>query len=260
MIRTRLIPVLLLRGTGLVKGKNFKNHKYVGDPINAIKIFNEKEVDELVFLDISAGVEGRAPNFDVIGDIASEAFMPFSYGGGLTSIDQIQKVFSLGVEKVVINSAAFFDPNLIKISSKLAGKQSIVVSIDVKKKLLGGYEVMVANGTKSTNMNPVAYAERMEELGAGELILTSIDREGTGKGYDISLVDQVSRAVDIPVVAVGGAGSVDHLADVMRDTSASAVGAGDLFIFYGKHKAVLITYPSYESFRSLLEKDIPDEQ
>ena len=259
MIRTRLIPVLLLRGTGLVKGKNFKNHKYVGDPINAIKIFNEKEVDELVFLDISAGVEGRAPNFDVIRDIASEAFMPFSYGGGLTSIDQIQKVFSLGVEKVVINSAAFFNPDLIKEACKLAGNQSIAVSIDVKKKLLGGYEVVVSNGTKNTNLDPVAYAERMEELGAGELILTSIDREGTRKGYDISLVDRVTRAVNIPVVAVGGAASVEHLAEVVKTTSASAVGAGDLFVFYGKHKAVLITYPDYESFRSLVERDSADE-
>jgi cyclase len=237
---------------GLVKGQAFKNHRYIGDPLNAVRIFNEKEVDELMFLDISATSEGRDPDFDLLADIASETFMPFGYGGGVKSIATIERLFSLGAEKVVINSAAFYDPSLITEAAKVAGSQSIVVSIDVKKSFLGSYEVYVNNGKLRTKIDPVSYAIKMQELGAGELILCSIDREGTGKGYDLELINQVTRAVSIPVVCLGGAGSVQHLADVKNATCVSGVAAGDFFVFHGKHKAVLITYPAYSELEKFL--------
>ena len=251
MLRTRVIPVLLLKGKGLVKGQQFKNHKYVGDPLNVVKIFNEKEVDELVFLDISATDENRGPDFDLIVDIASEAFMPFAYGGGVKTIGQVERLFSIGVEKVVINTAAFLDVKFVKESVKVAGSQSIVVSMDVKKSLLGSYEVYVNNGKINTKLDPVTYAKQMQDLGVGELIVNSIDREGTGKGYDIKLLEIVFNAVGIPVIGLGGARCLQDLADAKNQTNVSGLAAGDLFIFYGKHKAVLITYPKYSELEKL---------
>lgn len=251
MLRTRVIPVLLLRDGGLVKGVQFKNHKYVGDPINAVKIFNEKEVDELVFLDISATQENRAPDYSLIADIASEAFMPFGYGGGVKTVEQIEKLFSVGVEKVIINTSAFLDPDMLKEAVKVAGSQSIVVSMDVKKSLFGSYEVFVHNGKTKTKVDPVTYAKQMQDYGVGELMLTSIDNEGTGKGYDLKLLDMVTNAVGIPVVGLGGAGSLQDLADAKNQTELSGLAAGNLFVFYGKHKAVLITYPKYSELKSL---------
>lgn len=253
MLRTRVIPTLLLRNGGLVKGQQFKNHKYVGDPINAVRIFNEKEVDELVFLDISVTPQLKEPNFELIADIASEAFMPFGYGGGISSVSQIEKLFKLGVEKAIINSSAFNKPELIKDASNLAGSQSIVVSIDVKKSLFGGYEVYTENGTKSTKQKPEEYAKKMQELGAGELIICVIDREGTAKGYDLNLIESVANSIDIPVVASGGAGKLQDFADAVNIGHASAVAAGDMFTFHGKHKAVLITYPKYNQLEELLK-------
>lgn len=252
MLRTRVIPVLLLMDGGLVKGEAFKNHRYIGDPLNAVRIFNEKEVDELIFLDISATLEGREPDFTLLADIASETFMPFGYGGGISSIETIERLFSLGAEKAVINSAAFFNPSLISQAAKVAGSQSIVVSIDVKKTFFGGYEVYVKNGTVRTKVDPVSYAKKMQDLGAGELVLCSIDREGTGKGYDLELISDVTRAVSIPVVCLGGAGSVQHLAEAKNKTCVSGVAAGDFFVFHGKHKAVLITYPVYSELEKFL--------
>jgi len=254
MLRTRVIPVLLLKGGGLVKGQQFKNHRYVGDPINAVKIFNEKEVDELVFLDISATKENREPDYELITDIASEAFMPFGYGGGITEVEQIEKLFSLGVEKIIINSTAFHKPQLITAAAKVSGSQSIIVSMDVKKSLFGSYEVYVQNGQVNTKQDPINYAKKMQDLGAGELIICSIDREGTEKGYDLKLLEMVSSAVDIPVVALGGAGQLQDFADVVKQTSISAVAAGDIFVFHGKHKAVLITYPKYSELEALMQK------
>ena len=251
MLRTRVIPVLLLQEGGLVKGQQFKNHKYVGDPINAVKIFNEKEVHELVFLDISATDENRGPDFDLIADIASEAFMPFAYGGGVKTVDQVERLFSIGVEKAIINTAAFLDSNVVKDAVKVAGSQSIIVSMDVKKTLLGSYEVYINNGKTKTKLDPVTYAKQMQDFGVGELIVCSIDREGTGKGYDIKLLEMVSNAVDIPVVGLGGAGCVQDLADVKNQTAVSGLAAGDLFVFHGKHKAVLITYPKYSKLVKL---------
>ena len=252
MLRTRVIPVLLLEDGGLVKGVKFRNHKYVGDPINAVKIFNEKEVDELVFLDISATNENREPDYLLISDIASEAFMPFGYGGGISNVSQIEKLFSLGVEKVILNSSANSNPSLITEAVLVSGSQSVVVSIDVKKSFFGNYEVYTNNGKKRTNQDPIAYAKKMQDLGAGELIVNSIDREGTATGYDISLLKKISDAVVIPVVALGGAGNLQDLADVINQTAISGLAAGDLFVFHGKHKAVLITYPKYSELENLL--------
>jgi cyclase len=251
MLRTRVIPVLLLKERGLVKGRQFKNHKYVGDPLNAVKIFNEKEVDELIFLDISATDENRGPDFDLLADIASEAFMPFAYGGGVKTVKQIERLFSIGVEKVIINTGAFLDVKFVKDSVKVAGSQSVVVSMDVKKSLLGSYEVYVNNGKINTKLNSATYAKQMQDLGVGELIVSSIDREGTGKGYDIKLLEMVSNAVGIPVIGLGGAGCMQDLADAKNQTNVSGLAAGDLFIFHGKHKAVLITYPKYSELEKL---------
>jgi imidazole glycerol-phosphate synthase subunit HisF len=253
VLKTRVIPTLLLRNGGLVKGQKFKNHKYVGDPINAVKIFNEKEVDELVFLDISATPNSREPNYELIKDIASEAFMPFGYGGGIASVQQIERLFSLGVEKAIINSESFHNPKLITEASEIAGSQSIVVSMDVKKSIFGGYEVFIENGTKRTRIKPDEYAKKAQDLGAGELIVCSIDCEGTGSGYDIKLIDLVSDSVEIPVVALGGAGKLQHFSDIVSKTSVSAVAAGDFFVFYGGHRAVLITYPRYAELEQLFQ-------
>ena len=251
MFRIRIIPTLLLLDGGLVKGKNFKNHRYVGDPINAVKIFNEKEVDELFFFDISTGKNQQNINFNLISDIASEAFMPLGYGGGIENIYQIEQLFKIGIEKVTINTAAYFDQNIIKDATKVAGSQSIVVSIDVKKTILGKYEVYVNKGKENTKLNPVDYAKKMQDYGAGELVLCSIDREGTDKGYDIKLLELVSKSVDIPVVGLGGASSLSNMVEAKNKTSVSALAAGNLFIYYGKHKAVLITYPKYDELKKL---------
>jgi len=254
MLRTRVIPSLLLENGGLVKGRQFKNHKYVGDPINAVKIFNEKEVDELVFLDISATRNQICPNYELIADIASEAFMPFGYGGGIDKVSQIEKLFSLGVEKAIINSSAFYKPELIKDAVRVSGSQSIVVSIDVKKSLLGSYEVYVQNGQVKTKQNPIDYALKMCDLGAGELIVCNIGKEGTASGYDIKLLNMVSSAVEIPVIGSGGAGCLQDLADAKNQTAVSGLAAGDMFVFHGKHRAVLITYPKYSELEVLLQK------
>lgn len=251
MLRVRVIPTLLLKSSGLVKGAQFKNHKYVGDPINAVKIFNEKEVDELVFLDISATESGKGPNFELLKDIASEAFMPFGYGGGIDSIEQIKRLFSIGVEKVIMNSAAFYKPELIREASTISGNQSIVVSIDVKRSIFGKYSVYVRNGKVNTKKDPVEFAIKMQELGAGELIVCNIANEGKRIGYDNELLKAVSNAVDIPVVASGGAGSLNDFADAYHKGHAASVAAGDMFVFYGKHKAVLITYPKYQELENL---------
>jgi cyclase len=254
MLNARVIPILLLAETGLVKGLQFKNHKYVGDPINAVRIFNEKEVDELVFLDITATRKGCPPNLDLLKDIASQAFMPFGYGGGIKNIKEIESVFRIGVEKTIINTAAFFDISLIKQASSLAGSQSIIVSIDVKKNLLGKYQVFVQSGTFNTKQDPVDYAKRLEDAGAGEIILCSIDREGTGRGYDLDLIRLVSSAVSIPVVVSGGAGNLFDFKKAIL-FGASAVAAGNMFIFHGKYKAVLITYPNHFELEKLFRED-----
>ena len=242
MKRVRVIPLLLIRKGGLVKSVHFTDHKYVGDPINAVKIFNEKEVDEIVILDISATAEKRPPDIRKIKEIASEAFMPMGYGGGITKLDEIKEIITSGVEKVIINTAAFQNPNLISEGAKYVGSQSVVVSIDARKNTWGKYKVYIRNGSKNTGLNPVDYAKQMENAGAGELFLNSIDQDGTFAGYDLDLIERVSSQVDIPVVAVGGAASVNDLAQAIQH-GASAVSAGSMFVFQQPHRAVLISYP-----------------
>lgn len=253
MLRTRVIPCLLLRNGGLVKTVKFADPKYVGDPINAVRIFNEKEVDELVFLDISATPAGRGPNLELVRDIATEAFMPFGYGGGVRTIDQVASLVALGVEKVVLNTVATEQPGFVRDASRLVGSSSVVVSIDVRRSLFGKYEVVTCSGTRKTGLDPVEWARRVEDLGAGEIFLTAVDRDGTQKGYDVPLLRQVTDAVSIPVIASGGAGSLDDFRAAVCEGRASAVAAGSLFVFHGRHRAVLITYPEYANLQQVFE-------
>jgi cyclase len=239
---------------GLVKGEKFKNHKYVGDPINAVRIFNEKEVDELAFIDISATVNGREPDYSLIEDIATEAFMPMAYGGGIQRVDQVERLFRLGVEKVIINTAFSENPTFITDCSRIVGSQSIVVSVDFKKSLLGKYEVWSHNASKKTGEHPVNYAKRAASLGAGEIILTSVDREGTGGSLDLDLIGQVTQALDIPVIAQGGVGSLADIKACVLNAGASGVAAGSFFTFHGKHRAVLLTYPAYQELEKLFDE------
>lgn len=252
MLKTRVIPCLLLKNRGLVKTIKFKDPKYVGDPINAVKIFNEKEVDELLFLDITATVENRKPNFSIISDIASESFMPFGYGGGVKDLNDMKELFNLGVEKVIINSYAVENPEFIKRAADLFGSQSVVVSIDVKKTLIGKYEVFTYGGKKNTKLEPVKFAIKMQEMGAGEIFLNSIDRDGTMQGYDIELIKNVSQSLSVPVIACGGAGKIEDFAEAVKKGGASAVAAGSMFVFHGKHRAVLINYPSVQILERVL--------
>ncbi|MBS0366251.1 MAG: imidazole glycerol phosphate synthase subunit HisF [Proteobacteria bacterium] len=244
MLRARVIPCLLLNGAGLVKTTRFKDPKYVGDPINAIKIFNEKEADELVLLDIGASAHDRGPPYSIIEEVASECFMPLAYGGGIRSVEEARRILRLGVEKVVFNTTAWRNPEVLRVASREFGAQALVASVDVRRKVFGRYEVYVDNGTTATGADPVEYAKRMENLGAGELLLTAIDRDGTMRGYDVELLQKVSAAVSIPVIASGGAGSVRDFGMAVRSGGASAVAAGAMFVFHGPHRAVLITYPS----------------
>jgi cyclase len=249
MKRVRVIPVLLIQKRGLVKSIKFRDHKYVGDPINAVKIFNEKEVDEIVILDISATAEKRPPDLQQIREIAGEAFMPLGYGGGITRLDEIRQLIEAGVEKVILNTSAFNDPELISNGARYVGSQSMVVSMDVKKDLWGKYRVYTHNGSKNTRQSPADYAKQMENAGAGEIFLNAIEKDGTFSGYDVSLIEQISGSVNIPVVAIGGAGSLDDFTSAIRH-GASAVSAGSLFVFQRPHRAVLISYPTQTELRN----------
>ena len=251
MLKTRVIPTLLLRDGGLVKTTGFKDAKYVGDPINAIKIFNDKEVDELILLDITATTAGKGPAFATIADIAGECFMPVAYGGGITSVDQIRRIFGIGVEKVVINSAAIADPNLIAAAAKDFGSQAVVVSIDVKRNLFGRHEVRSHAGTRGTKLDLLDWVRTVQDLGAGEVMLTSIERDGSMRGYDLELIRKVSGAVGIPLIAAGGAGKAADFGEAVAH-GADAVAAGAMFVFHGPHRAVLITYPSRAELKAVI--------
>ena len=241
-MRPRVIPVLLLRDGQLYKTRNFRDPKYIGDPRVAVKIFNDKGCDELVLLDISATPEHRSPDYGLIEEIVTESFMPVAYGGGVSSADQARRIVSLGVEKVVLNSHAIATPALISEVSTLVGASSTVVSIDVKADWLRRRRVVSQCGKRTTNLDPTVWARRAVELGAGEIVINSIDRDGTMNGYDLALVRDVAQAVDVPVVALGGAGSLQHFGDAIQ-AGAAATAAGSLFVFQGPHRAVLITYP-----------------
>jgi imidazole glycerol-phosphate synthase subunit HisF len=252
MNKTRVIPVLLLRGKGLVKTIKFKDPKYIGDPINSVRIFNEKEVDELVFLDITATPEGRGPDFDLLADIAGEAFMPMAYGGGISTLEQVQRIFSLGFEKVVINTATYTAPQLIRDAVAIYGSQSIVGCVDVRRTLLGRYELVSHAGRTKQSGGLKEYVTELERLGVGEIIVNAVDRDGTQSGYDIKLIREVSTAVTVPVVACGGASGIDDFVAAVHEGGASAVAAGSLFVFVGPHRAVLINYPPRAELSSRL--------
>lgn len=253
MNKTRVIPVLLLRGAGLVKTVKFKDPTYIGDPINSVRIFNEKEVDELVFLDILATREQRGPDFELLQDIASEAFMPMAYGGGIRTIDQVKRIFSLGYEKVVINTACYASPSLIEEAVAIFGSQSIVACVDVKKNLWGRYELYSHGNSHKQSVALGDHLRSVERLGVGEIIIHSIDRDGTQSGYDLKLVQLASASVSVPVVACGGASSVDDFVRAVNEAGASAVAAGSMFVFVGPHRAVLINYPD----RKVLAQRLP---
>jgi cyclase len=244
MNKTRVIPVLLLCGKGLVKTVKFKDPRYIGDPINSVRIFNEKEVDELVFLDITATPEGRGPDFALLADIAGEAFMPMAYGGGITTLEQVQRVFALGFEKVIINTAAYASPGLIRDAVAIYGSQSIVGCVDVRRTLLGRYELSSHAGKTKQSVGLKEHVQAVEQLGVGEIIVNAVDRDGTQSGYDLKLIREVSSAVSVPVVACGGASGIDDFVAAVHEGGASAVAAGSLFVFVGPHRAVLINYPA----------------
>lgn len=243
--RPRIIPVLLIDDRDLIKTINFKKPTYLGDPVNALKIFNRKGIDEMAVLDISASKKGLEPDFELLTDMASEAFMPLSYGGGIKTLDQVRKLLAIGYEKVVLNTSLIEDEQLVKDAVALAGSQSVVASIDAKL-VNGQYKCVICDGTKVIDMSPVELAKHAEELGVGEIFLNSIDRDGMMDGYDIQLVNDVVNAVSIPVTACGGAGGISDLKDVIENGHAHAAAGGSMFVYYGRLKAVLITAPTEE--------------
>jgi len=253
MLRIRVMPCLLVENERLVKTVKFKNSTYVGDPINAIKIYNEKEVDELIVVDITTTIKNRSPNFKLISEIANECFMPLCYGGGIRNTDDIRKICNLGIEKVAINSYANENHKFINEASDLFGSQSIVVSIDVKRTILGKYVVYTHGGQKSTKKNVVEYATLMEKLGAGEILLNSINRDGSWEGYDCELIRKVTDAVSIPVIACGGAGKISDFSEAVEKGGASAVAAGSMVVFQGKDLGVLIKFPKPEELKKVLD-------
>lgn len=255
MLRPRIIPSLLIHNNGLVKTINFKDPKYVGDPINAVRIFNEKEVDELTIFDIDATVNNSKPNFELLEKLANQSRMPLCYGGGVKTVEDALKIFSLGIEKIAINSGIIDNPNLISEIADRVGSQSVVAVLDVKKKFFGGYELAVNNGKKLTGINPVDFAIKAQELGAGELIINSIDRDGTMKGFDLELINKIADVVKIPITALGGAGTLSDIKKVISAHGIIGVAAGSLFVFKGPYKAVLINYPSLSEKNHLFKLD-----
>jgi cyclase len=253
MYRPRVIPVLLLKNMGLVKSVKFKDYRYIGDPINAVKIFNDLKADELIFLDILASKEKRKISLDFVKKVGDEANMPFGVGGGINSITDIREVINAGAEKVIINSYALSNPEFIRIAADEFGSSTIVVSIDVKKNFWGKLQSYSFGGTKATGRDPVEFAQQMEAEGAGEIIITAIEKDGEMKGYDLDIIKQISQAVTIPVVASGGAGNLSHLKEAVQNSHASAVAAGSMFIYHGPRRAVLINYPTQEELNSVFE-------
>ena len=255
MLRPRIIPCLLVHDGGLVKTVKFRDPTYVGDPINAVRIFNEKEADELIVLDIDATANNVVPDFEMIANLAAECRMPLCYGGGVTTVEQAKKIISLGVEKVALSAAAVANPALVAAISDAVGRQSTVVVIDVRKRILGGnYDVYTHNGESKTNITAIKFAEAMEAAGAGEIVLNSIDRDGLMKGYDIALARQLRAAVNIPISILGGAGSLDDIEEMVREIGVLGAVAGSLFVFKGKYRAVLINYPQPSAKEELVQR------
>jgi cyclase len=250
MFRPRVIPVLLLKGKGLVKSIKFQKYRYIGDPINAVKIFNDLKADELVFLDITASKEKRSISLELVKQIGSEAFMPFAIGGGIRNVKEAYNSVNGGAEKIVLNTVFIENPGVISEIAKELGTQSVVVSIDVKKNLFGNYHIYIKGGTKKTKINTITAAKRAEELGAGEIIINSIDHDGMMNGYNLDLIKKVSESVNVPVVACGGAGNLAHMKTAI-DSGAHAAAAGSLFVYHGTRRAVLINYPDKDELKSI---------
>jgi imidazole glycerol-phosphate synthase subunit HisF len=253
MLSSRVIPCLLLQSEGLVKTLKFSKPKYVGDPINAIRIFNDKEVDELIVLDIDASKSGQGPNYALIEKFAGECFMPLCYGGGIRSVQQARQLFALGVEKVCLQTAALDDPIIITQIADTFGRQSVVVSVDIKKTFLGEYKIYSSKDGKKIKQPWLQYLQKLESAGAGEVILNSVDLDGTMAGMDLGLIREAASALSLPLVAMGGIGSLSDMQAAIQ-AGASAVSAGAFFVFQGPHRAVLITYPDYQELEKLLGK------
>ena len=255
MLRPRIIPCLLVHKGGLVKTQQFVDPKYVGDPVNAVRIFNEKEVDELMVLDIDATVEKREPNYQLIGELAAECRMPLAYGGGIKTSDQVERIIQLGVEKVSISSAAINDPSLISSAAKKVGSQSIVVVADIRHDDNGDYGVYTHNGTLAAGQTPEALAQAAEDAGAGEFVINNIDRDGMGNGYDLDLVTRCRAVTQLPITVLGGAGSLDDIKVLIDRFPIIGAAAGSLFVFKGKYRAVLISYPDRLKKAATLRSD-----
>ena len=252
MLKTRIIPCLLLRNESLVKTIQFKKFGYIGDPVNTCRIFNELEVDELVFLDITASREKREPKYSILEEIADECFMPLAYGGGIHNCRTAERIFEIGFEKIVLNTHPFDDPAMLTNLARAFGSQSVIVAIDFRRSFFGTYQVYARSGTENRKHHPVNWAREVESRGAGEILLTSINREGTWEGFDLELIAQVASAVSIPVIAHGGAGSVAHIGDVVKKGHASAVALGSLVVYQGQDLGVLVNFPDTEELAAAL--------
>jgi imidazole glycerol-phosphate synthase subunit HisF len=252
MILTRVIPCLLLENQSLVKTVNFKKPAYIGDPVNTARIFNELEVDELVLLDIAATNNNRKPDFKILAELANECFMPLAYGGGINNFEVAKKIFQIGIEKVVINSIAFSKPSFITELAEHFGNQAIVASIDVKKNMFGKYQVFSNSGKKKQKIDPVVWAQELESLGAGEILLTAIHQEGTWKGFDIDIIKKISNAVSIPVIANGGASSLEDIEKAVKNGYASAVSLGSMVVYQKKGMGVLVNFPNKNDLNKIL--------
>jgi cyclase len=251
VLKHRVIPCLLLRNGGLVKTRRFSDPKYVGDPINAIRIFNDKEADELMVLDITASREGREPDYTMIEQFAGECFMPLSYGGGISNVEQARRLFSIGVEKVCLQTAALRDPTVVSQIAAAGGNQAVIVSIDVKKTWRGDHRLYSAAKRDTVDRDWLSRMRQLVDAGAGEVLLNAVDRDGTMEGMDLDMIREASGSIQVPLIAVGGAGSLSDIQQAIF-AGASAVAAGAFFVFHGPHRAVLITYPSYAELEELL--------
>lgn len=254
MHQARVIPCLLVSGNGLVKTRKFRSPVYIGDPVNAVRIFSDKEADEIVILDIDASREGRSPNYELIAEMAGEAFMPVAYGGGIRSVEQIRRLIRSGVEKVVINTLATESLDMLRAAADIFGSQAIVGAVDVRRKLLGSYSVVSKSATVETRLNLQQHIQNLVQSGIGELFINDVDRDGTMGGYDLKLLKNLTQ-VPVPVVVCGGAGTIEHLREAVHVGGASAVAAGSMFVFHGKHRAVLISYPKGQDLKHILTKD-----
>ncbi|MCI0471979.1 MAG: AglZ/HisF2 family acetamidino modification protein [Ignavibacteria bacterium] len=252
MLKTRIIPCLLLKDKSLVKTVNFRKFNYIGDPVNTCRIFNELEVDELAFLDIRASLKNQEPQYEILQEIANECFMPVSYGGGIRTMTQAEKIFRTGFEKIVINSSAFTNPGFITEAAKSFGSQSIIVSIDVKKNIFGKYQVCSYSATKTENNRPEEWLKEVESLGAGEILLTSVDREGTWNGFDLDLIKMATSQLRIPLIAHGGGGSLHDISDAVKKGNASAVALGSMVVYQRKGFGVLVNFPENKVLQEIL--------